>query len=415
MEFRFLPETLLLAIGVLPLHTFCNCSSKWKCTARWTVLLPMAFILGGLAHSILITAEFVAEILHTPYSTRENPTLHALSVMWNMIFVFQPTVVLFLFLCKRTSWHRAQRSVENLADLSGTRITRLCRWKSIARFLSLISLFVTVMWEFLDWRSYMDNDPRFYGKDFQQGYTPLPIKISVTNTLLIWIALCTIPYYLVQQLHICVILSAIVLRDACAEMLHRLQVLCTDIQNNRCLPVGISRTVLSFYSFYVELVNCLHDLNTLWNSVLCSIFGFNTILTCCFLAMVMFSPSEVVTVLIFNYASLITFLGIVVVFSIPLVQVHEQGRRIPLLLYQLQMAVENLKKMTPEYKEEFRFLIHVLEYMEDISQDHNLCFSGSDFVVYSRHVLAKACAMLLSAAILAQGIVNRSRINALCD
>ncbi|GAU94748.1 hypothetical protein RvY_06470 [Ramazzottius varieornatus] len=345
-------EYFLRAWGILPVDLSKDSSqTKQKCFSWVSLVLGVTLLLGSFYQSAVQCAVVVCGIISSAgvFKLTNNGDATLLTVLADLPFCcihLRGFLVITLTFFNRHKWMDLKVSFRHLVQTSfpneTQRLRILDKWKKRSAWFAVLTFVGHILWESGDWLYYSTVFPRTYAMNASSLLSPLPLKITTWQYLILYTLFCIVPFILSQQVFICLIVMAGVLMNALKELRHSIaqcshELLENNYRKTTCcfkahgssakygnvLDEMIAEKVNMWQIRHMETLVFLRQLNKFFNWMLFVIYGLDFMTCLGFAAHVANNTSTVIESHVFLLFSAFVFAAYATVFLIPLVAVFE--------------------------------------------------------------------------------------------
>ncbi|GAV02196.1 hypothetical protein RvY_12792 [Ramazzottius varieornatus] len=344
---------------------------------------------------------------------------------------FRGVIILTILLFKRKQWTEFLRLIDGVLletfPVVTSKVSKTVRvWKVISFGGAVLTLFMVVTFETL-------NDLQ-YGLMTNRGLydtgvlDPLPLYMLVWQYDTFWTVCSTLPFYLSQQMAICIYITGQILADCCKNLNHALkdETKTLVIEPRDALhDLYFSRTqkiiaeifypdpterVVILKQRYLNLCHVCEYMNEHFGAILFFLYGLDLLTMCGVIASIVEGfDNGIMLVKAYYYVTTIIFLIHCTLFLWPLVRANEQSLRVNGSLHQLIEKAEVIGSLNSSQGRAFH---SILQTFIQVSKDQLIMFSGAEILHFTRHFIFTTFTLLISFIVICKEVLQRDEMEA---
>ncbi|OQV16907.1 hypothetical protein BV898_09077 [Hypsibius exemplaris] len=339
---------------------------------------------------------------------------------------FRGVVILTILLLKRRQWTKLVCLVNRM--LFDTFLTRnaaqkkLRQWQVLSIGAAIVTLFLQIVFETLNNLQYMAIAKKSMMSD--GILDPLPLSMLVWQYVVFWTVCSALPFYLSQQVAICLLVIGKMLADCCRILT---DALAEEMENVKILP-GIGSSVVDLHLLKSELqrVDALQDaaervinlklryldmcrvvgyMDHHFGSFIFFLYGLDLLTmfgSVC--SIVENNDKGIVVVRAYYYVSTVIFILYCTLFMWPLVMAYEESLKVNVTLHHFISKVEAIASLTTM---QGRHLHAILQTFVIASKDRLLLFSGAEILHITRTFIFTTFTLLISFIVITKEVLQR--------
>ncbi|OWA53238.1 hypothetical protein BV898_17673 [Hypsibius exemplaris] len=419
METVLQPTKTLLALFGLVILPKASTVFNTFCKLAGIVLLASGWVSCGL--NIVVAG---AAIIKPDPHWKVNAVVQALCLVPYGSVSFRGVVVVTVFFCRRQRWQAIWRHTLKLVrdnDIFLNGYDKVRSWHKLCLFLTLLTLILHVLWEYLNTVSYLELNNKTMSSD--DVLDPLPLtSMRVGQYFLFWGCSSSLLFLLSQHVFICLIISARITQACCRNVnrLVREEILRLQSQGPPSRPSrnssistlsldlssgiwsesfkgasSLLTSVLEMKARFMDLLEHGQKLNSLFASLLLVMYLCDMLTAFGFTACLISNNAHgMIVTYVFEAVSVMLFMLYATLLLWPLVRAHEEGLKLNGLLHKLIGLVED--KYFSGRQNAYNHLHQVLHTFLLTSKDQSILFEGGGLLRITRMFVVTTVTLLMT-------------------